>query len=287
MLGDPFHLPSRGQPVDFSAATHEMLIRGARKSLESAAAKPDATRMQLLAQRAITCQVINTSGADIPMFAPVGLGDVLNWAEIDGDSPPLIFEWTEAIASRPLAITQHTIPKDTSGLCLIEGLTWARVSTSETGDEADSNGVDKHLVPGGGGRVMLLDLPESVSDSVILRPALIRQSGSCSITYDLQHWWFPVGGNSSLGVKFGGTVENKSLASNATHTAVKAAIDSHSGMVAAGKTCTVVYPGNLYDGNVVIAMPATGSLGTASSLGLIKATGAPDPVLKVITCGCS
>lgn len=124
MTGDPFQLPSRGQPVEFSASTHEMILRGARKSLESRATKADSARSRQ--QKVVTAIVRNTSGEDLPEYCPIGLGECIPVTESIEDPAigTVFFESADPSTSAPWGITQQFIADGDIGVVMLEGPTW-------------------------------------------------------------------------------------------------------------------------------------------------------------------
>lgn len=110
--------------------------------------------------------------------------------------------------------------------------------------------------------------------------------GGCFPGFEIRHWYFPSGGSSEITVTYNAVPETITLPYNASAATVKSAIDAHSQLVAAGKTCSASSMGTLVTSAVFVAMPTGGTIAVGDDSGL---TADPStnyvPRLTVVQCG--
>lgn len=236
MIGDLFHLPSRGQPVDFSAATHEMLIRGARRSLEAGPIGSDSVASRH--RNTVTAMVKNIAGTAIGPYCPIGLGDCPDSLPDNSfDSiPSLRFDGTLPSPDALWGITQQGIAPGASGLVVIAGPSWLRVqSRSLAQDFAAPANQYMHCIGAASGRFQVLDGVAVAATTRLVAGVLLPSGGAaCQRKYTLDIYNGPVGGSFSMAItRTGGATLTKVFDYNWTMAQVETQICTYS---SAGKT---------------------------------------------------
>lgn len=109
----------------------------------------------------------------------------------------------------------------------------------------------------------------------------------CVRSYAIRLWWNPTDATMLVDVKYNTVTETITLDRGDNVAAVKAAFDAHSEFVADSVECVVDGTGEMWQGNMLVTLPAGASITNHSATMTRRSIYNPDPEFTVDICGCT